>query len=72
MARYLIVSNRLPVTVVTEGDSFELKPSVGGLATAMAGLGGEGGRLWIGWPGDTTGLSEEARVWLDSDLRSSL
>ncbi len=70
MPRYLIVSNRLPVTVVTAGDGYELKPSVGGLATAMTGLGGgEHDTLWIGWPGDTTALSEEMRERLDGELR---
>ncbi|MEO6740277.1 MAG: trehalose-6-phosphate synthase, partial [Chthoniobacteraceae bacterium] len=68
MARYLIVANRLPVTVVPAGDDYELKPSAGGLATAMAGLGGDGDMLWIGWPGDTATLSEEARQRLDVEL----
>lgn len=69
MPRFLIVSNRLPVTVVADGDTFELKPSSGGLATAMAGLGGGGGELlWIGWPGDTTAFSDDACARLDRDL----
>ena len=70
MTRYLIVSNRLPVTVAAEGDSYELKQSVGGLATALATLGsGDGEMLWIGWPGDTTTLSEKTRARLDGELR---
>jgi trehalose 6-phosphate synthase/phosphatase len=68
MPRYLIVSNRLPVTVVPSGDGFELKPSAGGLATAMAGLGKDGEQLWIGWPGDTTALAPEAVEQLDQEL----
>jgi len=68
MARYLIVSNRLPVTVVPAGETYELKPSAGGLATAMAGLGGSGEMLWIGWPGDTTALGAEASTRLDAEL----
>jgi trehalose 6-phosphate synthase/phosphatase len=68
MSRYLIVSNRLPVTVAPDGDGFELKPSIGGLATAMAGLSSGGEMLWIGWPGDTATLSEEARARLDGEL----
>ena len=72
MSRFLIVSNRLPVTVVPDGDAFELKRSSGGLVTAMAGLGGgDGGEmLWIGWPGETATLSEEARLRLDGELRA--
>jgi trehalose 6-phosphate synthase/phosphatase len=68
MSRYLIVSNRLPVTVIPDGDAFELKPSAGGLATAMAGLGGNGEMRWIGWPGETATLSEDARARLDGEL----
>ncbi len=68
MSRYLIVSNRLPVTVVPDRDSFELKPSAGGLATAMSGLGGSSETLWIGWPGDTSVLSVEACAHLDGEL----
>jgi trehalose 6-phosphate synthase/phosphatase len=70
MSRYLIVANRLPVTVSPVGSGFELKASAGGLATAMAGLGGSGGMLWIGWPGDTAALGEEARVLLDAELQT--
>lgn len=70
MPRFLIVSNRLPVTVVADGDTFELKPSAGGLATAMAGLGGGGQMLWIGWPGDTAELGDDARTRLDGELLS--
>lgn len=68
MPRYLTVSNRLPVTVVPDGDTFELKPSAGGLATAMAGLSRGGEMLWIGWPGDTAALGDEARARLDGEL----
>jgi trehalose 6-phosphate synthase/phosphatase len=68
MSRYLIVSNRLPITVTPNAESYELKPSAGGLATAMASLGGNGGTLWIGWPGKTTGLSEEMCAQLDAEL----
>src|SRR5687767_3314344 len=68
MPRHLIVSNRLPVTVAPTGESFELRPSSGGLATAMAGLGSEAEMVWIGWPGDTTALAETARAHLDDEL----
>ncbi|MEO6788092.1 MAG: bifunctional alpha,alpha-trehalose-phosphate synthase (UDP-forming)/trehalose-phosphatase [Chthoniobacteraceae bacterium] len=68
MPRYLIVSNRLPVTVVPEGDGFQFKRSMGGLATAMAGLQGGEDMLWIGWPGDTAALSKEAVERLDREM----
>ncbi len=57
--RLIIVSNRLPVTVVEEGDSLQFKESVGGLATGLSsflnslknGPFGDADYLWVGWPG---------------------
>ncbi len=62
MARLLIVSNRLPITVKRDGDGqVSVQESTGGLATGMQGpherLGGD----WIGWPGDLDGLDAAAR-----------
>ena len=68
MSRYLIVSNRLPITVTPSAESYELKPSSGGLVTAMASLGGSDGTLWIGWPGETAELAEETCAQLDEEL----
>jgi trehalose 6-phosphate synthase/phosphatase len=48
---FLLVSNRLPVTIVGEGSHAELKPSVGGLATALGPTHDHGDGLWVGWPG---------------------
>ena len=52
MSRLLIVSNRLPVSVVKKGKSLRFKPSAGGLATGLGSLfqGSVKGK-WIGWPG---------------------
>lgn len=52
MSRLLIVSNRLPVSVVKKGNSLRFKPSAGGLATGLGSLfqGSVKGK-WIGWPG---------------------
>lgn len=51
--RLLIVSNRAPVTVVTQGDGHEFLPSVGGLATGLRSFldSFHGEFLWVGWPG---------------------
>ena len=68
MSRYLIVSNRLPVTVIANGNDFQITRSMGGLATAMAGLHGNGETLWIGWPGDTAAFPDEMRRRLDVEL----
>lgn len=55
MSRYkfIIVSNRLPVSVSkSESGQITLSPSAGGLATAMSSLEGDTAEhLWIGWPG---------------------
>ncbi len=57
--RLVIVSNRLPLTAFEKGRSFELRPSVGGLATGIHSYlewrsraeGQASDHLWIGWPG---------------------
>lgn len=52
MQKFIIVSNRLPVSVSRVDGKLTFTPSTGGLATAMSSLETEGGeRLWIGWPG---------------------
>ena len=51
LARLLIVSNRLPVSVEEGKKTWELKPSVGGLATGLSSFHAAGENLWIGWPG---------------------
>jgi len=50
-ARLVIVSNRLPVSISRSDNGFDIKPSVGGLATGLASYAGKRGTLWIGWPG---------------------
>ncbi|HEX8762499.1 MAG TPA: bifunctional alpha,alpha-trehalose-phosphate synthase (UDP-forming)/trehalose-phosphatase [Candidatus Saccharimonadales bacterium] len=50
----VIVSNRLPISVSKRNGELVFTPSSGGLATAMASIGGDGNqfdRQWIGWPG---------------------
>ncbi len=51
MSRLLIVSNRLPFTVVREKGQIHLEPSVGGLATGVGSIYKTQESLWIGWPG---------------------
>jgi trehalose 6-phosphate synthase/phosphatase len=67
-ARLLIVSNRLPVTVTVDGGHPVVRPSVGGLATGLQAPHDRSGGLWIGWPGDVTGLTAEMRGDLDRQL----
>lgn len=50
--KFIIVSNRLPVSVSKVAGRLVYETSSGGLATAMSSLGDESfERLWIGWPG---------------------
>lgn len=52
--KLIVVSNRLPVAIRKDGDQWQIKPSPGGLVTALAPTMREAGGLWIGWPGCTT------------------
>src|SRR5579872_5043555 len=48
--KLIVVSNRLPVTLARDGDTWTAKASSGGLATAMEPILKETGGVWIGWP----------------------
>lgn len=52
--RIAIVSNRLPLTITAKPNNnhgWDIKPSVGGLVTALGPVLRDRGGLWIGWPG---------------------
>lgn len=49
--KFIIVSNRLPVTVSKQDGKLVFAQSSGGLATAMSSLESASEALWIGWPG---------------------
>lgn len=49
--RLLIVSNRLPIEVINENNEWSVKPSPGGLVTALTPLMRRSRGIWIGWPG---------------------
>jgi trehalose 6-phosphate synthase/phosphatase len=51
MARTLIVSNRLPITVTWDGEAPTVERSSGGLATGLKSVHRPGESLWVGWPG---------------------
>lgn len=70
-SRYLIVSNRLPVTASFSDGQLQLRPSTGGLATALAHVHAREGSRWIGWPGDVSGFDRAIRSKLDTDLKAS-
>ncbi len=68
MARLLIVSNRLPVTVRLAEGKVAVERSSGGLATGMKGPHDRLGGLWIGWPGALDALPDDARSEADRRL----
>lgn len=69
MGKTIIVSNRLPVKIVHEDDSFYYMPSEGGLATGLSSIYKEGDNLWIGWPGQNI-KKEEEKVLITRDLKN--
>ncbi len=56
-SRLVVVSNRLPVTTnKDENGELSVRPSSGGLVTALSPVLRNTTGLWIGWPGATTGI----------------
>ncbi|WNJ18858.1 bifunctional alpha,alpha-trehalose-phosphate synthase (UDP-forming)/trehalose-phosphatase [Pontibacter sp. G13] len=51
MARIIIVSNRLPITINRKEGELIYHPSAGGLATGLNSLDASLEKIWIGWPG---------------------
>ncbi len=49
--KYVIISNRLPVTVVDRGEKLKIERSGGGLATGLDSLETKVEKHWIGWAG---------------------
>ncbi|MDF2156771.1 bifunctional alpha,alpha-trehalose-phosphate synthase (UDP-forming)/trehalose-phosphatase [Algoriphagus sp. CAU 1675] len=59
MAKTIIVSNRLPISLRHRNGRFEFKPSAGGLATGLGSIYKTGDNIWIGWPGNTVDDPEQ-------------
>jgi trehalose 6-phosphate synthase/phosphatase len=51
MGKLLIVSNRLPISIVKRKGILRVQPSVGGLATGLSSFYKSHQALWVGWPG---------------------
>ncbi|MDD4160814.1 MAG: trehalose-6-phosphate synthase, partial [Synergistaceae bacterium] len=58
--RFLVVSNRLPVTISSSGQKLEAKASSGGLVNALNPVLKNRGGFWIGWPGGLGNLKISA------------
>jgi trehalose 6-phosphate synthase/phosphatase len=72
VARIVVVSNRLPLTLRKTDQDWETVRSSGGLASAMNPLLGKTGGEWIGWAGDSGAENGEKRrailsQWAESD-----
>ncbi len=61
MARLMIVSNRLPITIDKKDGELFYHPSAGGLATGLNSLDQDMDKVWIGWPGKTIRDEAEKR-----------
>jgi trehalose 6-phosphate synthase/phosphatase len=66
--RLLIVSNRLPITLVENGDSVSVSRSSGGLATGLTHVQRGYDAKWIGW----TGLPDMPRPAVRRDIAKRL
>ncbi len=64
MSNFIIVSNRLPVSVSRKDGKLVFEASSGGLATAMSSLDASN-QVWVGWPGiasDDLTAAEKAQI----------
>lgn len=68
MGKTIIVSNRLPVKIIQEDDSFYYMPSEGGLATGLSSIYKTGDNMWVGWPGQNI-KTEEEKNQITMDLK---
>ncbi len=69
MQRFLIVSNRLPVSIQTDNNIINIQPSVGGLATGLRPIHENNDSQWIGWPGiNPEDQSQELRDKINLEL----
>lgn len=65
--RLVVVSNRLPFTIVREADGeCKVFPASGGLVSAMLPALKNRGGVWVGWPGVTDGDSHDLEAMLSN------
>lgn len=51
MAKLIVVSNRLPISISKQQEKIQTTRSTGGLATGMSAISKERELRWVGWPG---------------------
>lgn len=69
MIKLLIVSNRLPITVVKRAGNLKFQSSVGGLATGLDSFHKLYQSLWVGWPGIGLERIKEERRSIEKKLK---
>jgi trehalose 6-phosphate synthase/phosphatase len=67
-SKLIVVSNRLPITLVRDGETWTAKASAGGIAIAMEPVLTRAGGLWIGWAGDDGSINRADREAILSPL----
>ena len=66
MAKTIIVSNRLPISLDYKDGKPDFKTSAGGLATGLGSIFKEANNIWIGWPGNYVENPEQrAEIFLE-------
>jgi len=66
--KLVVVSNRLPVSVVKQSGKLEYHASPGGLATAMSSL-EQADKIWVGWPGIASDdLTDAEKTEIETEL----
>ena len=68
MVNLLIISNRLPVTIVKREGKLKFQPSAGGLATGLDSFYRSYQSLWIGWPGIASEKIKEEKKEIEKEL----
>lgn len=69
--RFVVVSNRLPIVIRSEGDKPEICPASGGLITALEPLLKLNHGVWVGWPGNSD-LSKNEILSLSEEYRDRM
>lgn len=66
--KLIIISNRLPLTIVQEKEKYRVIPSTGGLSTGLDSLETKMDKHWVGWPGMYIDDCKERKI-IDEQLK---
>ncbi|MBX3181489.1 MAG: bifunctional alpha,alpha-trehalose-phosphate synthase (UDP-forming)/trehalose-phosphatase [Polyangiaceae bacterium] len=71
-AKLWVASARLPVTMTRHAEGWEVRPSTGGLVTALNGVAERRAFSWVGWPGSAVAEGEQEAVRSELARRSAV